>query len=178
MAQYGHTPGRIAVTGGYVLGSQYGDLEGQYVFGDFPTSGRLFHVSFDEMLAAVTEGDPGDLTQATIRELAVLFDDDDNPNTPSIATTFADIVKNDPDFVEVLASGAPRIDLRFGQGPDGTLYLLNKRNGSIYQAVQAPEPTALLLLVLGILGMVARMARRRSGSGTSDFRWMMAVFGR
>lgn len=39
-----------------------------------------------------------------------------------------DVVDDSPDY-----NGSGRADIRFGQGPDGTLYLMSKNNGTIYR---------------------------------------------
>lgn len=128
VAQYGHFTNSIAIVGGFVV--PRGPLSGEYLFGDFPTSGRLFHVGLSDIAAATTMGDPTDLTPVTIQELSVLFDHDDNPATPSLETTLRDVVQADPDF-----SGGNRVDTRFGQGGDRTIYVTSKRNGWIYEVM-------------------------------------------
>lgn len=171
VAQYGHD-GPIgagfvgqALTGGYVV--RAGDLAGEYVFSEFGDVGRIFHVNFEAMLDAVTTLDPldpardepGELTQTMIEELSMLFDHDDNALTPGLAMSFESILQSDPNYV------GSRFDIRFGQGPDGTIYLMNKNNGWIYEAVgttvvAVPEPGTL-----GLLGgsfSAAVLLRRRT----------------
>lgn len=132
VAQYGHG-GAVshAIAGGYVL--NVGAEGGQFVFGDFAAGDTpLLTISVNDALAAVTDGSSGleNIAPAAIESVTLLFDHDDNPATPSVLkTSFQDIVDDDPNY-----DGSGRTDLRFGQGPDGTLYLLNKRNGYIYAA--------------------------------------------
>ncbi len=170
-AQYGHV-GPIgagfvgqALVGGYVI--RGGDLEGEYVFSEFGDVGRIFHLGLDDLLSTITTLDPldpardepGELTQATIQELSILFDHDDNLLTPGLATTFESILQSDPNYV------GSRFDIRFGQGPDGTLYLMNKNNGWIYEAVgttvvAVPEPQTVMLLGAAALGALVLRRRR------------------
>lgn len=132
IAQYGHTePNSHAIAGGYVLNA--GVHGPQFIFDDFTNNNSLpMVVSVNEALSAVTNGMEGleNIAPAEIRTVAIQFDHDNNPSTPSIAkTSFLDIVNDDPNF-----DGSGRTDLRYGMGPDGTLFLLNKRNGYIYTA--------------------------------------------
>ncbi len=81
------------------------------------------------MLAAITQLDamdanrdePGELTQATVHQLRLSLDHDNNPNTPA---------RGFDDFLELLDD--TRSDMRFGQGVAGELYISSKRNGTIY----------------------------------------------
>jgi hypothetical protein len=134
-AQYGHlgTVGThglpTSVVGGYVI--QHGPLQGQYIFGDFPETGILLHTSLSDLLNAKTklaDGEsPTSLSPATIQRLGVLFDHDDNPVTPPLDTTMREVIRNDPAF-----EGGERVEIGFGQGPNGELYIINKRNTWIY----------------------------------------------
>ncbi|MCA9234214.1 MAG: PQQ-dependent sugar dehydrogenase [Planctomycetales bacterium] len=142
VAQFGHdSPNKpTAVAGGYLI-SNGSELDGRYIFGDFPISGDLFSVSIDDVKNAVLQdNDPLNITPAPVSIHEVLFDDDDNPATPSVVTTLQDIITSDPDY---LLAGAPseRLDVRFGQGPGGELYITNKWNGWVYQVVNSIAPT-------------------------------------
>jgi hypothetical protein len=174
VAQYGHE-GPIgagfvgqALVGGYV--ARAGDLTGEYVFGEFGEVGRIFHVSFDTILEAVTtldpldpsRNEPGELTQAVIQELSILFDHDDDQLTPGIPMSFESILQSDPNYT------GNRFDIRFGQGHDGTIYLMNKNNGWIYEAVgttvvAVPEPGTFVLFG-GSLAAAAMLRWRRNGN--------------
>lgn len=101
VAQYDHDEG-AAIAGGFVYrGTAIPQLYGQYLFGDI-ANGRVFHVPVDRLR-------PG--AQAPIKELTFLVDDR--------VVTMRDLV------------GGSRVDLRFGEGPDGELYVMSKQDGEI-----------------------------------------------
>ncbi len=132
VAQYGHAGGGThAIAGGYVL--SVGAEGGQFIFDDFTSADTLpLTISVNDALAAITDGSLGleNIAPAEIRTVNLVFDDDGDPATPSIPkSSFLDLVSDSPNY-----DGSGRTDLRFGQGPDGTLYLLNKRDGYIYAA--------------------------------------------
>ena len=139
VAQFGHGPGANAIFGGFVIPA--GPNAGEYVFGNFSNT-RLFHVTLEDLLGQTTEGPSEALTQAAIEEFA-LITEEGNP------TTFAALV------------GSSRSDARMGRGPDGTIYITNKRNGKIF-AVIVPEPSTIAFGFIGFLtlGFVAWRRRR------------------
>ncbi|NEQ50915.1 MAG: hypothetical protein F6K11_12405 [Leptolyngbya sp. SIO3F4] len=111
-------------------------LAGQYLFGDFAKSGQLYYSPFSQLLNAVTTLDPNDpsrdnpseLTQATIGKVDILFDHDNNDNTAALfRTTMKDVLDDEATYI-----GGNRADIRFGQGPNGEIYVLNKRNSYVY----------------------------------------------
>lgn len=129
VAMFDHdAPLSLAIAGAHVIDNG-SELNGEYIFGDFGSSGRLFHASFDEMLNAITKLDPNDpsrdepseLTYATTSLLQINFDADSDSST-------------DPEpfdlFTELL--GLNRSDLRFGKGDLGELYISSKQNGTVY----------------------------------------------
>ena len=164
-AQYGHEGERgsgfsgQAIAGGYVVANGSA-LDGEYFYSDFPLVGKFFHSSFDEMLGAVTLLDPddpsrdapGDLTQAATGRVSILFDHDSDPGTPSLARTDLRDVFNDANTYD----GSGRADVRFGQGPDGELYISSKKNGLVYLVTNSLPPTAtcqgLLATTTGLVG--------------------------
>ena len=109
VAQYDHDEGR-AVAGGFVYrGTAVSALAGHYLFGDI-VNGRVFHVPVGELR-------PG--ARATIRELS--FRKGGAPVT-----------------LKALVGGSNgRVDLRFGQGEDGEVYILTKQDGKIRKLRQA-----------------------------------------
>ena len=106
VAQYDHDEG-YAVSGGFVYrGEAIPELQGKYVFTDFPR-GRVFYIDADALV-------PGEL--AEIRELRLVIDGEER------------------DLVE--AAGIPntyapgdRADARLGIDSTGELYLLTKSDG-------------------------------------------------
>jgi hypothetical protein len=142
-AQYGHigADGTVgppaAVRGGYVIqNGSAPELQGQYIFADFPETGKILTTSLADLLAAKTklaDGElPASLAPATIREMGILFDDDNNPATPSVPMSMHDVIMAGPGY-----DGSGRMDVVFGQGYSGELYILNKRNGWIYLATNS-----------------------------------------
>lgn len=139
-AQYGHigadgTVGPpVSVRGGYVVqnGSD-ATLQDQYIFADFPETAKVLSASLADLVAAKTKlanGEPpASLAPATIREVGILFDSDNNPATASVPMSLRDVFFVGPGY-----DGSGRMDVVFGQGYDGELYILNKRNGWIYLA--------------------------------------------
>jgi hypothetical protein len=102
--------------------------DGQFLFADFARGGDLFHADFSELLKAVTELDPHDvsrhqphdLTQAHVSKLYIFFDDDDDPQTElSRYDNLLDFFYN------------TRSDVRFGRGPNGPV-MSTKLTGRIY----------------------------------------------
>lgn len=120
--------GGQAWNGGHVIDNG-SELDGKYIAGDFGSSGRIFTVAFDDLLAAdtkVTEGeDPATaLTWAELGEVQLYFDHDDDAATLPVAyDTFTSMIES---F---------RSDFRFGEGPDGELIVTSKRTGDVYVAV-------------------------------------------
>ena len=135
--QFGHQGepgagfGGQAIAGGFVVDNG-SELSGEYFFSDFPLDGDIYHSTFTDISASVTELAPGDspdaLTQAEISTVAVTFDHDADPETPPLSRQHPRGVFDDS--LNYVGSG--RADVRIGQGPDGEMYVSSKRNGGIY----------------------------------------------
>ncbi len=135
--QYGH----VGALGGEFIGISIGGgyetangsaLDGRYFYCEFATLGEIYFSTLAELSATVRRGAPGDLKQAPMHRVSIRYDHDANPATPPIAhPSMSPIVKADPKFDA--SEGASRTDIRFGQGPDGTLFLMSKRNQMIYR---------------------------------------------
>ena len=150
VAQFGHEGPRgqgfssQAIAGGFVIDNG-SPLSGQYFYSDFALSGRVFHSEFDEMLAAVTtlnpnnpnRDSPSDLTQARTGEVSISFDHDANPATPALARDSMLDVFNDAATYDPMTG---RADVRFGEGPDGEMYISSKKNGLIYLVTNSLPP--------------------------------------
>ncbi|MEM7508186.1 MAG: Ig-like domain-containing protein, partial [Pseudomonadota bacterium] len=130
-----------ALTGGYVVQNENSELDDQFIFGEFATTGRVFHADLDELVNAVTTLDPNDPTRdevselswVTAQELIVLYDhDNDDSTAPLLRESLKDAFDDEPDYEFNFTQGLSRVDLRFGQGGDGSLYAFNKANGWVY----------------------------------------------
>ena len=126
----------VAVAGAHVIANG-SELDGQYVFGDFGNSGRIYNADFVKMLDAVTLLDPedpdrdspDDLTQATVSQLRINFDNDNDTTTaPLVYDTFTELL------------GTTRSDFRFGEGSRGELYISSKRNATVYLVTNSLPP--------------------------------------
>ncbi|HEY6424063.1 MAG TPA: hypothetical protein VIY28_12610, partial [Pseudonocardiaceae bacterium] len=100
-----------AVIGGFVYhGDSVPDLRGKYVFGD-GVDGRVFYTDASEMRR-------GDKNLAKIHEFRLLDGTGKQVTMQNLA-------------------GDSRVDLRFGSGGDGELYILSKANGKIWKVTGA-----------------------------------------
>ena len=123
VAQYDHDEaasvgGFVAIVGGFVYrGTKIPSLFGKYIFGDI-VSGRIFYVD----VADLVEG-----SQATILELTLLDESD-------LEITLLDLVPGS------------RVDLRFGIGQDGEIYVLSKADGKVRRLVATESGNALPVL--------------------------------
>ncbi len=128
IAQFGQNLSQPqAVSGGYV-GDNGSELSGQYFLTDFSVLGDTFTFNFHDALEnTVLTGPLDQIKPAQIERVGFLFDDDDNPVTPSVDISLHDIVANDPNY-----DNSGRLDIRYGKGPRGEMYIVNKRNGWVY----------------------------------------------
>lgn len=105
--QYDHdvalvASGLVAITGGFVYrGSRLPELVGHYLFGDL-VSGRIFYAAAANLVAG---------RQAAFQELIL--------TQAGVEVRLLDLI------------GEERVDLRFGEGEDGEIYLLTKQDGAI-----------------------------------------------
>ena len=140
--QFGHT-GQIggtflaqALGGGFPIDNG-SVLSGNFFYVEFPISGRLFHSSFNDIVAANTTGSRDDLTLAQTFEASVLFDHDSDPSTESLPMSIPEVLQSASGY-----DNSGRADIRIGQGPRGEMYLMNKRNNVIYLVKNSwPEGT-------------------------------------
>ena len=97
----------IAITGGYVYrGKAIPELVGQYIFADFGSDARFFHVPVDKLVNG---------KQVQIKELR-LFDG-----------------KKAASFLEII--GSKRSDVRFGVDEEGEIYVTSKSDGKVRKLV-------------------------------------------
>ncbi|MEL6109942.1 MAG: PQQ-dependent sugar dehydrogenase [Planctomycetota bacterium] len=124
-----------AIIGGHVIANGSSALDGQFILAEFVTDGQMLDQVTTLDASDPDRASPDDLSWLTPQELTILFDHDDDPETlPLVRSSLKDVLDDEPDFATVLSAGKTRADLRFGQGPDGELYILNKRNGWVYIA--------------------------------------------
>ena len=120
VAEYDHTdplllPG-IAAIGGFVYRhTAIPQLTGKLIFGDNP-SGEIFYVNADDL----PKGGPDAIRR-------VLFDDNGTSKTLLQLIQEKNTTQGE--------KPADRADLRFGEGPDGKTFILNKRDGTIRMLV-------------------------------------------
>ncbi len=101
----------IAITGGYVYrGKAIPELIGQYIFADFGSDARFFHVPVDELV---------DGKQATIKELR-LFEGERE-------VSILDLI------------GKERSDVRFGVDEAGEIYVTSKQDGKVRKLVPSAQ---------------------------------------
>jgi glucose/arabinose dehydrogenase len=120
IAEYDHTDplllSNVAAIGGLVYRhTAIPQLTGKLIFGDNP-SGEIFYVSADNLPKGGSDA---------IRR--VLFDDN------GTSKTLLQLIQE-----KNTAQGktpADRADLRFGEGPDGKIFILNKQDGTIRMLV-------------------------------------------
>jgi hypothetical protein len=116
-----------ALGGGYVV-ENGSALNGYYFATDFVYTGDVFTAPLVALEAAVTKGPVASLKMAPISKAPILFDHDDNPATPPLALpTLREMTQMAPFY-----DGSGRVDIRYGQGPRGELYLLSKRDRRVY----------------------------------------------
>lgn len=132
VAQFGHTGGVGATFTGQALGGGFvmengSELDGNYFYIDFPKTGEVFHSTLRGINSAVTGGAPSQLTVAKTWRASVQFDHDNNRDTAPQNMSLRDIIRSAAGYGDT-----DRVDVRYGQGPRGELYLMNKRNNIIY----------------------------------------------
>ena len=97
----------IAIAGGYVYrGQAIPELVGEYIFADFGSDARFFHVPVNELVNG---------KQAKVKELR-LFDGDKE-------VSFLDII------------GKERSDVRFGVDESGEIYVTSKQDGKVRKLI-------------------------------------------
>ncbi len=133
--------GGFGIVGGFAV--QNGSaLDGNFFFADFPRRGTLFHLDLDTLDDTVTTLDPGDapseLTRAPIGLASVRFDHDgDDTTAPLERTSLTDV------FDDAATYETDRADVRFGQGPNGELYISSKRNNTVYVVLESIAPPTI-----------------------------------
>jgi hypothetical protein len=125
VVEYGQLDPLLQPQSAVTVGSVYRQtaikpLANLLIFGDNP-SGEIFYINADKLPAG---------GQAPIRR--ILLNDAGTPKT------LLQIIKETN--TKQGRQPAPRADLRFGEGPNGQIFLLNKRDGVIRLLVEAAAP--------------------------------------
>ncbi|QDS97185.1 PQQ-dependent sugar dehydrogenase [Adhaeretor mobilis] len=116
VAQYDHDEGNAIAGGFFYQGDDIPQLVGKFVFGDI-ANGRVFAADAAAM-KNVDLTDPN--TTASIEEVQLF-------------TVNGSGVETNVDLTDLV--GSSRADLRFGQTPDGELYLTTKKDGKLRKLV-------------------------------------------
>ena len=130
VAQYDHTNNLLfrsaAIVGGSVYrGTEVPQLTGLYLFGDFArNSGPIFVVDVDDLIQRDDFSDLANLNEGHLAPFA------------EVQLTSNGVEKN---LLEIVTAESgqlqSRTDLRFGVGPNGEIYVLNKRDGMVRKIV-------------------------------------------
>ncbi len=107
IAQYDHSGGGLAISGGFDYEGSIPQLKGHFLFGDIPL-GKLFHIK----TSTIEQG-----KQSEIKEWRITLEG--KPTT----------LKN--------LCGSNRVDLHFGRDAKGELYIFTKADGKIYKLISA-----------------------------------------
>ena len=146
-AQWGHNgdPGNGYVGQANAGGFVFNALNNQkhYPYADFANAGRIFYSNWQEMLNTTrVMSSSTTLTQAAVKEYSILFDDDNDPTTRALPKhSMLDVVNADLAISNPARTPSTRVDIRFGQGVNGELYILTKQEGLIYK-VQGVVPAS------------------------------------
>jgi glucose/arabinose dehydrogenase len=107
--------GRVAVTGVHVVREGVPALQGRVLFADSP-SGEILHFDADDLPEGGTEGIARVLLRSGGRTL-----------------TFLELIQAKNRYQG--REPAERADIRFGTGPEGRFFLLNKHDGTVREVV-------------------------------------------
>jgi glucose/arabinose dehydrogenase len=118
-----------ALGGGYVVENGTA-LHGYYFSTDFVFSGDIFATPLSALKAAVTTGPTNQLRMAPILRAPILFDHDNNPATAALALVNLKAMMTSA--LSPFYDNSGRVDMRFGQGSQGEMYLLSKRDRRVY----------------------------------------------
>lgn len=148
-------PGGTAVAGGSVYrGTSVPEITGMYFFADFSTNPNpIFAVDVDDL---VERDDFTNVTSLDGGRLAPYVEVEIRDNgTDKTFTEFVD--DNNPGSIN-------RTDIRWGLGPDGEIYLLNKRDGVVRK-------------IVGVVGLSEGDANRDGDVDDLDLALLQASFG-
>ncbi|KUP93531.1 Ig-like domain-containing protein [Tritonibacter horizontis] len=125
----GQVGGGQAIASGHAIRTD-SVLNGMFIFGDFAKGGRFYVADLEEMLntsSVIPEGGSiADVSWVTPAHVPILFDHDGDPTTTPIV--YSDILS---------MIDRTRSDIRFGEGPNGEMYITTKRDGTVYEVANA-----------------------------------------
>ena len=130
VAQYDHTNNLLnrsaAIVGGSVYrGTDVPQLTGLYFFGDFASnSGPIFAVDVDDLIERDNFSDLSNLNNGHLAPFAEV-----QLTSGGVEKTLLEIIADESGQFQ------SRTDLRFGVGPEGEIYVLNKRDGMVRKIV-------------------------------------------
>ncbi len=126
-----------ALGGGYVVENGTA-LDGYYFCLDFVFSGDVFVTPLSALQSAITTGPTANMRMAPISRIGIRFDHDNNSATAPIPFVNLKAMMNTT--YSPFYDNSGRVDMRFGQGPRGELYLLSKRDRRIYLVTNSMPP--------------------------------------
>ncbi len=125
----GQVGGGQAIASGHAIRTD-SVLNGMFIFGDFAKGGRFYTTDLEAMLnttSVIPEGGSiADVSWITPAHMPILFDHDNDPTTTPLV--YADILE---------MIDRTRSDIRFAEGPNGEMYITTKRDGTMYQVMNA-----------------------------------------
>ena len=136
IAEYDHSEGSAVTAGFVVRRGIVPQLEGKFLFSDFP-SGRVFFIDADTL----PNGGQSPLTELRLR-------------LNGVEMTFLQMVNQERATQGLGAVG--RTDLRFGTDQGGNIYLFNKHDGTIRLLEVVPEPSSAMLFATAGLWLMRR----------------------
>jgi hypothetical protein len=117
----------IAIAGGYVYrGKAIPELVGQYIFADFGSDARFFHVPVDQLVAG---------KQAEVKELRLIISD--YPKSYGLAPQTGTLRPRVASFLDIIDKD--RSDVRFGVDEEGEIYVTSKQDGKVRKLLPATQ---------------------------------------
>jgi hypothetical protein len=141
VVEYGHDKdGGDAISNGYVYRGRNAALRGKYILGDI-TTGHIWYVNYDDMLAADRNNGPKSLAQ--MHQVQIVWDKPDTGKEQysSMYPICEAAYHARGGTAAVLPGRAPvsgnRADIHFSEDAQGNLYIISKSDGMIREVVGA-----------------------------------------
>ncbi len=157
VAQYDHDPNNdgildiAAIAGGFVYrGSAAPELIGKYLFANFGSDrhGPIYFVDESQLVQRENFSNLAPLNEgflAPVQELRLI-------DAAGQSVTMFDLVKTARAAQGVNNNNNRRTDIRFGNGPDGEIYILTKRDGWVRRLVSTQAPALVANLTIALVG--------------------------